>query len=668
MKKFTKLWQVMMIVLLSSSIAFAQTTVQDVQKGNTAKDYLLKQKVLSTVKVNTDGFNVQNPDKGITLMSPESIKVQQIKSAKKAQVIVDADPKAGGPVPPAEYLFDYQFEWPLTNPNGLSVGIETDGNFIYTCHWQYDTLYRYDMSGNYVGYFFIGGVNLMRDIAYNPVTGYFYGAAAGTTVWVMDFTPGAELLVGTITAPTAIRAIGCDHDNQFLFGNNWSTNVSVFDLSGVEQYNFAVGPVGASYYGFAYDNYSSGGPYIWGYSQNPTSREWLIQMDINGVETGTVFDVGTFLGHDPVNDLAGGLAITPPGTFGDPPVPAGEWSIFGISQNAYMWAIELDDPNPCGTPVALTVTNIGDNSADLGWTETGTSTMWDIEIQLAGVAFTGVPTHPGITSPYPPYPMTGLASLTSYDWQVRADCGGGTSSGWSVPSTFTTTGGDCMWEIVGYDDYGDTWNGGFIDIYVDGGLVGTWTGPAGAGPDSYFFPVLDPSIVDIVWTEGGWPYECSYYVYDNSGVEVANDGVGGVDPTGITGIGAYCSSCPAPSNLSTDTYTATTATAHWDDANFANNYDIVWGLYGFDPDAGPFVGTAYNVTYMGSPYSYILTGLTIPGPTYEFYVRADCGIEESPWVRSAAFPPPANDECVNAEYVAGPYPTTVLGTTLGATI
>ncbi|MEZ5196455.1 MAG: hypothetical protein R2764_08670 [Bacteroidales bacterium] len=59
--------------------------------------------------------------------------------------------------PPSDYLFDFQFDWPLVNPDAVSVGIETDGNYIYTCHWQTGNYYRYDMNGTYITTFLVPG-------------------------------------------------------------------------------------------------------------------------------------------------------------------------------------------------------------------------------------------------------------------------------------------------------------------------------------------------------------------------------------------------------------------------------------------------------------------------------------------------------------------------------
>jgi len=95
----------------------------------------------------------------------------------------------------------------------------------------------------------------------------------------------------------------------------------------------------------------------------------------------------------------------------------------------------------------------------------------------------------------------------------------------------------CTHEIVMYDDFGDGWNGGSVDIYVEGDLVLNTT-MAGSGPVYDYFDALDGGLITTTWNAGGWPYEASYYIYDGFGNLVFSDGVGGVDPTGGSGYGA----------------------------------------------------------------------------------------------------------------------------------
>ena len=91
----------------------------------------------------------------------------------------------------------------------------------------------------------------------------------------------------------------------------------------------------------------------------------------------------------------------------------------------------------CPAPSSLTVNNITDTTADLGWTENGTATTWDLEIVTSGTTPTGTPTNTGVT--INPYGATMLTANTAYQFYVRAECGGmnGVST-WSGPFNFTT--------------------------------------------------------------------------------------------------------------------------------------------------------------------------------------------------------------------------------------
>src|SRR5690606_3507195 len=63
-------------------------------------------------------------------------------------------------------------------------------------------------------------------------------------------------------------------------------------------------------------------------------------------------------------------------------------------------------PPSCILPSGLYATNILSTSADLGWTENGTATTWDIEVVTAGTSPTGTPTDAGVTTN--PFNKTGL--------------------------------------------------------------------------------------------------------------------------------------------------------------------------------------------------------------------------------------------------------------------
>jgi len=89
----------------------------------------------------------------------------------------------------------------------------------------------------------------------------------------------------------------------------------------------------------------------------------------------------------------------------------------------------------CPAPTNLAATGITSGSANLGWTETGVATTWNIEYGPAG--FTqGTGTTIQVTSN--PYSLTGLTASTSYSFYVQAYCDASNQSTWAGPVTFTT--------------------------------------------------------------------------------------------------------------------------------------------------------------------------------------------------------------------------------------
>src|SRR5690606_1975995 len=84
-------------------------------------------------------------------------------------------------------------------------------------------------------------------------------------------------------------------------------------------------------------------------------------------------------------------------------------------------------------------------------------------------------------------------------------------------------------------------------------------------------------------------------------------------------------SCPAPTALILDSVTATTADISWTAGFSETNWNISWGTPGFTPGDSDELGTAsVGMT------NYQITALA-PQTTYDFYVQADCGGDESTW-------------------------------------
>lgn len=171
---------------------------------------------------------------------------------------------------------------------------------------------------------------------------------------------------------------------------------------------------------------------------------------------------------------------------------------FGSDASVQYDGVAFDDINivnlTCPQPTTLDSLNVTTTQADISWVETGSATMWNIEVVPAGSAPTGTPTYTGVTSN--PFTITGLNAATGYDIYVQSDCGGGDESFWSGPFTIFT---DCGILTMPWLDNveahalttnlisSNCWTG-----YSSSGTNYTWrvqTGPTGSGstgPDAAY--------------------------------------------------------------------------------------------------------------------------------------------------------------------------------------
>jgi len=188
----------------------------------------------------------------------------------------------------------------FTTTQVSQAGIEFDGTYFYTAVWNSADINKFDIDGNFIETFTIPGVTGLRDLAYDGQ--YFYGGAAGTNLWKMDFS--SQTLVETIISPVAVRAIAYDDDNDAFWVNDWSTDVTLVSRTGNILDSFPCGTWG-DFYGLAYDNITEGGPYLYGYSQGGSGCV-IAQYNIEtGAETGVIHDVLEDHGV-PGEDIAGG--------------------------------------------------------------------------------------------------------------------------------------------------------------------------------------------------------------------------------------------------------------------------------------------------------------------------------------------------------------------------
>ncbi|MGB1393768.1 MAG: fibronectin type III domain-containing protein, partial [Flavobacteriaceae bacterium] len=111
----------------------------------------------------------------------------------------------------------------------------------------------------------------------------------------------------------------------------------------------------------------------------------------------------------------------------------GEWQ----SGDSYFYLdnILISQTITCHQPSNLTATNITTTQANLGWTENGTASLYNVEVLATGTTPTGTATDTGVANGFT---KTGLTSNTNYEYYVQADCTGGDLSAWVGPFAFKT--------------------------------------------------------------------------------------------------------------------------------------------------------------------------------------------------------------------------------------
>ena len=108
------------------------------------------------------------------------------------------------------------------------------------------------------------------------------------------------------------------------------------------------------------------------------------------------------------------------------------------------------------------------------------------------------------------------------------------TGGWTQPPQPLTAEITGTYTVNLYDDYGDGWNGGLLDVLVNGVVVLNDITCAAAGPDAFTFLANAGDEISTVYTAGSWSYENWYEILDPNMAVIATDGDPGVTaPTGL---------------------------------------------------------------------------------------------------------------------------------------
>lgn len=337
----------------------------------------------------------------------------------------------------------------------------------------------------------------------------------------------------------------------------------------------------------------------------------------------------------------------------------------------------------CLQPEALTASNITVDSVDLMWTEVGDATEWTIEYGASGFTLgdgtieVDDDAAAGIT-------ITGLDSLTEYDFYVTANCTGDDSVAFG-PLTVSTVDTYCqpmidfsvepitLVEIANISNVSDAAVDGspavenFTDQIVEVEQSDSYAialeGNTGGGFDNFFTVFVDwnqngllddasevyeiGSITGSTGTDGQQATgtiavpadamigETRMRVYKNYNSSVtdpcASNSYGQIEDYMVNVSEGTVNPCAAPSDIVVDPITDATADVSWTENGTAVEWEIEYGEPGFAPGTGTVVQD--NDGTLGET----LENLS-PETTYDVYVRAICADgTQSDWTAVETF-------------------------------
>ena len=518
-------------------------------------------------------------------------------------------------------------------------------------------------------------------IEYGP-SGFFPGTGAGTVVANIP-DGGANdtyvLPVGTLTPNTCYQFYitsfcvnGAIESSSLLTGPfSFCTSplgstcagpivipptLPYFTVDHTLQYGNNITGTGAGTSCGATGNFLGGNDVVYSYT-NPNATPLNINIQMNpGAATNTGMFVYSSCANIGVNCIAGvGNANA---TIREIPVLnlAPNQTIFIVlssttaTQN-YPYTLAIQVVNcPAPTNGQAIANSIGMTDAQLTWTNP-TSTQWEVVVQPAGG---GIPAGPG-------FPTTNnvnlsaalafggpLAAATQYEFWVRADCNNGTFSLWSGPYLFNTriceAASQCNYTFIMQDTFGDSWNGGTMQVRQNGIVVATLTGPTnaqGTTQVSVTVPMCDDIPFDLFWATGGsFPGEIRIRVQNSFNqvlyaMTTASAGLAGtVLYEGI--VDCFDPLCLPPTGVAVPTATVTTsgATINWTSSGVPTTG---WELYVVPQTSpAPTAETPGNYTATGPAATYTIAGGLTSDTCYNVWVRSVCSVNgPSAWTLTA---------------------------------
>ncbi len=205
--------------------------------------------------------------------------------------------------------------------------------------------------------------------------------------------------------------------------------------------------------------------------------------------------------------------------------PAGE------GPHTWMGDIAIDEfgiyeKPSCYEPYNISLTNVNSSSVSFEWNTNSSINSWNYVVVEQGQDPYSI-TSQTISSDS--IVIFGLTQATNYDFYVQSFCG----TSWEGPFSFSTVYPDdygCLHTIKMYDSYGDGWNGGSIDIAVNGIMVinsGSIdiSGSENGNEGSLVFGAQEGDNIQISnFIPGSYPEEISFQILDGGGSVIFESG------------------------------------------------------------------------------------------------------------------------------------------------